>query len=348
MGYSPEDTLFDVLFANEEARSYTVNDPVMKDTLNTEAIGDKRNVIGSDGKPFKGYGFFPQKYLWEDYRKFGLGHGHDLADFDTYHRVRGLKWPVVDGKETQWRFNSDYDPYAKKEKISAFEYANVIFDPSMPTKIFKALESLSIKTTSVKTATKKQEQKDLYSLKVLIAEDNPINQKLLQTTLKGLGIESDIANNGLEAFNKYTMNPDKYDVIFMDVQMPVMDGVEATHEILEYEEEEEIPHTPIIAVTANVLKGDREKFLGAGMDEYISKPISRDALLKILERVAQGEFSKEYNEPVKQTPQQEQTEKIPEQTNQQIQKEKFETEKKKELKHRLYDLQEKYYELKLQ
>ena len=191
----------------------------------------------------------------------------------------------------------------------------------MPTKIFKALESLSIKTTSVKTATKKQEQKDLYSLKVLIAEDNPINQKLLQTTLKGLGIESDIANNGLEAFNKYTMNPDKYDVIFMDVQMPVMDGVEATHEILEYEEEEEIPHTPIIAVTANVLKGDREKFLGAGMDEYISKPISRDALLKILERVAQGEFSKEYNEPVKQTPQQEQTEKIPEQTNQQIQKE---------------------------
>ena len=122
MGYSPEDTLFDVLFANEEARSYTVNDPVMKDTVNTEAVGDKRNVIGSDGKPFKGYGFFSQKYLWEDYRKFGLGHGHDLADFDTYHRVRGLKWPVVDGKETQWRFNSDYDPYAKKEKMGDFAF----------------------------------------------------------------------------------------------------------------------------------------------------------------------------------------------------------------------------------
>ena len=127
MGYSPEDTLFDVLFANEEARSYKVNDPVMKDTLNTEAVGDKRNVIGSDGKPFKGYGFFPQKYLWEDYRKFGLGHGHDLADFDTYHRVRGLKWPVVDGKETQWRFNSDYDPYAKKEKIGDFAFYGKAF-----------------------------------------------------------------------------------------------------------------------------------------------------------------------------------------------------------------------------
>lgn len=61
-----------------------------------------------------GYGFFVQKYLWEEYRKFGLGHGHDLADFDTYHKVRGLRWPVVNGKETQWRFNTKFDYYAKK------------------------------------------------------------------------------------------------------------------------------------------------------------------------------------------------------------------------------------------
>lgn len=114
MGYKPSDTLFDVLFANPEARSYKWPDPIGKGFDNTEAGGDKRNVIGSDGKAFKGYGFFIHKYLWEDYRKFGLGHGHDLADFDTYHRVRGLKWPVVNGKETQWRFNAKYDPYAKK------------------------------------------------------------------------------------------------------------------------------------------------------------------------------------------------------------------------------------------
>ena len=114
MGYKPTDTLFDVLFANKEARSYKWPDPIAKGFANTEAGGDKRNVIGSDGKPFKGYGFFIHKYIWEEYRKFGLGHGHDLADFDTYHRVRGLKWPVVNGKETQWRFNAKYDPYAKK------------------------------------------------------------------------------------------------------------------------------------------------------------------------------------------------------------------------------------------
>lgn len=114
MGYSEDDTLFDVLFANKEAKSFTSNDAVMKDFDNSEVKGDERKIQGSDGKEFKGYGFFVQKYLWEEYRKFGLGHGHDLADFNTYHQVRGLRWPVVNGKETQWRFNTKFDYYAKK------------------------------------------------------------------------------------------------------------------------------------------------------------------------------------------------------------------------------------------
>ncbi|MDQ7056576.1 MAG: molybdopterin dinucleotide binding domain-containing protein [Persephonella sp.] len=127
MGYSPEDTLYDVLFSEKAFRrsipdvDLSYPQPVAKNPntgeihLNTCAIGDRRNVIGVDGKPWKGYGFFIEKALWEEYRLFGMGHGHDLADFDTYHRVRGLRWPVVDGKETPWRFNADYDPYARKE-----------------------------------------------------------------------------------------------------------------------------------------------------------------------------------------------------------------------------------------
>jgi len=63
-----------------------------------------------------------KKYLWEEYRKFGEGHAHDYADFDTYHKVRGLKWPVVDGKETQWRFNAKYDPYARKAGTGVFAF----------------------------------------------------------------------------------------------------------------------------------------------------------------------------------------------------------------------------------
>lgn len=114
MGYSEDTTLFEVLYANEAAKKFSPKDKIIGDSDNTEVLGDSRKVIGSDGKEFNGYGFFVQKYLWEEYRQFGLGHGHDLADFDTYHKVRGLRWPVVDGKETQWRFNAKYDYYAKK------------------------------------------------------------------------------------------------------------------------------------------------------------------------------------------------------------------------------------------
>lgn len=122
MGYSPEDTLFEVLFANSEAKSFKAKDPIGEGFENTEVFGDRRNVAGSDGEVFKGYGFFIHKYLWEEYRRFGNGHGHDLADFDTYHKVRGLKWPVVDGKETQWRFNAKYDPYARKAGSGEFAF----------------------------------------------------------------------------------------------------------------------------------------------------------------------------------------------------------------------------------
>ena len=124
MGYKEDSTLYEVLFANNNALKFKTTDKTMQDNLNTESIGDSRNVIGSDGEVFNGYGFFVQKYLWEEYRKFGLGHGHDLADFDTYHKVRGLRWPVVDGKETQWRFNSKYDFYAKKEGSEFAFYGN--------------------------------------------------------------------------------------------------------------------------------------------------------------------------------------------------------------------------------
>jgi len=117
MGYKDSDTLFDILYANKEAKSYAWPDPVGKGFMNSEAAGDKRDVEG-----FKGYGFFIQKYLWEEYRKFGIGNGHDLADFNTYHKVRGMKWPVVDGKETDWRFNADYDPYARKAGNGKFAF----------------------------------------------------------------------------------------------------------------------------------------------------------------------------------------------------------------------------------
>jgi nitrate reductase NapA len=109
MGYSPDSTLFDVLFASDAARSFAWPDPIGEGFPNTEAESDRRKVEG-----FEGYGFFLQKYLWEEYREFGAHHAHDLAEFDTYHKLRGLRWPVIDGRETPWRFNKEYDPYARQ------------------------------------------------------------------------------------------------------------------------------------------------------------------------------------------------------------------------------------------
>jgi CheY-like chemotaxis protein len=181
--------------------------------------------------------------------------------------------------------------YAFKEEISKYSPDFTIYDPNVPTKTYTAITSSKEKKV-IRAVQKEVEETPIYKLKALIAEDNPINKKLLQTKLKSMGIEADTASNGLEAFNKYSMNPEKYDVIFMDVQMPVMDGIEATQEIIEFEKEEELPHTPIIAVTANVLKGDRERFIGAGMDDYISKPIETSELERVLENVAKHKYDK--------------------------------------------------------
>ena len=182
--------------------------------------------------------------------------------------------------------------FSNKQEIDKLNLNSfVVYDPEVPSKVYNAI--LSTKEGTKREIKKAEKKKELYELYALIAEDNPINMKLLETTLKGLGIKADKATNGLEAFNKYSSNPDKYDVILMDAQMPVMDGVEATQEILEFEEEEGIKHTPIIVVTANVLKGDRERFLGAGMDDYVSKPIKKEELLRVLDNISTNKYNKQ-------------------------------------------------------
>ncbi|SFV57993.1 BarA sensory histidine kinase (= VarS = GacS) [hydrothermal vent metagenome] len=95
-----------------------------------------------------------------------------------------------------------------------------------------------------------------------------------------MGIKVTIANNGLEAFN--LRSTQHFDIIFMDIQMPVMNGIESTHAILEYEKEKKLIHIPIVALTANALKGDKELFLAEGMDDYLSKPIQVHEIEKIL------------------------------------------------------------------
>lgn len=158
---------------------------------------------------------------------------------------------------------------------------NVIFKPVTLSKL-KTILSKSANTTPQLIDEAQAVQATKFDAKVLVTEDNIINQKLIKRILEEHGITVDLANNGLECFEKRRNND--YDLLFMDIQMPVMDGIEATHEILDYEEDEELTHVPIVALTANALKGDRERFLGEGMDEYITKPIETSELLYVLNK----------------------------------------------------------------
>ncbi len=156
---------------------------------------------------------------------------------------------------------------------------HVIYKPVTINKIKGALNATAETAPQIIEQTKVK-QETYFDAKILVTEDNIINQKLIVRILQEHGISTEIANNGLESFEKRRSGD--YDLIFMDIQMPVMDGIEATHEILDFEEDEGEPHIPIVALTANALKGDRERFLSEGMDEYITKPIETTELLYIL------------------------------------------------------------------
>ena len=158
----------------------------------------------------------------------------------------------------------------------------IIYEPVNVTKIISLLKA----ATSEVVKEVRRPLLDIdhigFNAKALVAEDNTINQKLIKRTLEDLGLTVELADNGLEAFEKRRSGD--YDIIFMDISMPVMDGVESTHEILDYEEDENIPHIPIVALTANALKGDRERFLAEGLDEYTTKPLIREEIVSILKK----------------------------------------------------------------
>jgi signal transduction histidine kinase/CheY-like chemotaxis protein/HPt (histidine-containing phosphotransfer) domain-containing protein len=122
-------------------------------------------------------------------------------------------------------------------------------------------------------------------LRILLVEDNAINQELALALLDRLGYRADVAGNGLEALDALVRRA--YDVVLMDVQMPQMDGLEATREIRARGAALRQPR--IVAMTANAMQGDRERCLAAGMDDYVSKPIQVDALVQALSRCAPAE-----------------------------------------------------------
>jgi signal transduction histidine kinase len=130
--------------------------------------------------------------------------------------------------------------------------------------------------------TEEEEELKLHG-NVLIVEDYEANRMFLGIILENAGLTSEMANDGVEAIEKFKTG--RYDLILMDENMPNLGGMDATKEILKIERENALPHTPVISLTANALQGDRERFLEAGFDDYLAKPIDQELLLKTMYRL---------------------------------------------------------------
>ncbi|WP_052087922.1 PAS domain S-box protein [Paenibacillus wynnii] len=146
-------------------------------------------------------------------------------------------------------------------------YFTIKFKPAQSTSVMERSKSIDIKLPRLKRS-------------ILVAEDDPVNQLVMTRMLNFLDYEVEVAGSGVEVLKG--LERKSYDLIFMDIQMPLMDGLEAARKIRE--REAGVRHTPIIAITAYALQGDREKCLAAGMDDYLPKPIPMEKLQSALEK----------------------------------------------------------------
>lgn len=174
----------------------------------------------------------------------------------------------------------------KPDDLGGVEFAAFLSKPIKPTQLYNIMSEILANHSRTKVEPIKATAFDIsmgerHPLRILIAEDNLINQKVVLALLKKMNYRGDIVANGLEVLE--ALRRQVYDVILMDMQMPEMDGEQATRIIHERFAVGKRPQ--IVAVTANALEGDRERFLGMGMDEYVSKPIHVEELIRVLSAV---------------------------------------------------------------
>jgi two-component system sensor histidine kinase/response regulator len=239
-------------------------------------ISDSRDVIREIVKHFKNNQPFDIAVM--DIRMPGLS-GYDLAQ-----GVRQLEEPL--SQLPLLAFSSSTLDRSGTLKASGFN--GFLPKPVAREKLLRMIGRLLAGGEVVEKEEQKEEiitqhtlaEEIKHSIHILLVEDNPINQKLAGFMLSKAGYRLTTAVNGEEAVNLYTAEPDKFDLILMDIQMPVMDGLEATGKI----RSKGFHNIPIIAMTAESMKGDMEKCIEAGMNDYISKPIRRDLLYKMVKK----------------------------------------------------------------
>jgi len=171
-------------------------------------------------------------------------------------------------------------------KINELKFSNYLTKPIKQSQLYNVLSEVFF-GASIKIQSKKdklvfdQNMAKRHPLKILLAEDNLVNQKVASRILMKLGYRADIVSNGLEVID--ALKRQKYDVVLMDVMMPEMDGLEATEVIIKKWSDS---RPRIIAMTAGAMKGDKEKCFDAGMDDYVTKPININQLTEALEKIS--------------------------------------------------------------
>ena len=183
---------------------------------------------------------------------------------------------------------SDGQPHHLQQRVVEAGFNGVLAAPILQSNLFNQLSSLFL-TTEAELAVQQAETAAAEARKitpprlVLLVEDHENNQRVALARLRRLGYAAHVVENGLEAVRAVAQSADLYSATLMDWQMPVMDGIEATQRIRALEQQTH-QHIPIIGMTANAMKGDREKCLAAGMDDYMSKPLSLPDLHRVLEQ----------------------------------------------------------------
>ncbi len=189
---------------------------------------------------------------------------------------------VLDKNKTGWLLAVDEDDGEPDKRPFGEGLVQVLAKPARLQQLHDSLLQVLGFRRAVASSPVKIEAADLFAgrdLRVLVVEDNIVNQKVTARMLKKLGLQVDLADNGCEAVQHFAKA--RYDLVLMDCQMPEMDGFEATRQIREREGEQ--ARTPIVALTANALKSSQESCFAAGMDGFLTKPVKMDRLSSVLQ-----------------------------------------------------------------
>lgn len=209
----------------------------------------------------------------------------EQADTSTTRKYGGTGLGLSISNELVTMMNGKFKVESQKGIGSKFEFY-IEFEENKKEKIKENIENKEdyIKDEKLKLS------KDRRKPKILLVEDNEINLKVIVKILDKEGYKCDVAKNGKEGYEYYLEN--NYDIIFMDCQMPIMDGYESTKKIRKYEEDNNKKHTKIVAMTAYAMEEDKNKCFLAGMDKYLSKPINFKKLLDIISNLEIEESKK--------------------------------------------------------